>query len=339
VTGVRAVSQGKPWPHFDLDEHVRTWNRNRDKTLPYFLFINIYDPHDPYRVREVNPWIPETSSRDEAEFIQSRYTIPSSLCDGVPQADHLAILRGLYLGDVASADAQVARLLAILDETDDAPSRVTIVTADHGEHLGENRLMGHQFTVRNAALHIPMIITGLPGLEPAVIERPVELRQVHRSIRCWALGESCPASLPTSNTTNDLESEALEPIFAIYSDSVARLPRSVVSQFGLPEPEKLSDVGRTKCSQEDPVFGDLVSMIRYPMKITWFERSDPVLHDLSWDAAERSNLMKIQPEVAAALLDELEEFVRVNIREHQPLDHPELSEDALRTLKSLGYIE
>jgi len=214
-----------------------------------------------------------------------------------------------------------------------------IVTSDHGEHLGENRLMGHQFSVRNAVLHIPMIITGLPDLEPAVIERPVELRQVQRSIRCWALGESCPASLPINNTTNDLESEASEPIFGIYSDSVARLPRSLVSQFGFPEREKLADLGRTKCSPKDRVFGDMVSMIRYPMKITWFEKGDPVLHDLSWDAAEQSNQMKVQPEVASALLRELEAFVRVNIQERQPVDHPELSEDGLRTLKSLGYIE
>ena len=80
-------------------------------------------------------------------------------------------------------------------------------------------------------------------------------------------------------------------------------------------------------------------MLRYPMKITWFEEGDPALHDLDWDPAEISNQMSRQPEVGAALLKELETFVRANIIERKPTDHPALSEEGYRMLKSLGYIE
>jgi hypothetical protein len=323
----------------ELIERVEQWNRLRDKSLPFFLFVNIFDPHDPYEVRKVNPWIPENVRPDEARFIQSKYPIPNSLCDGVPTKEHLAVLRGLYLGDVAAADAKLEKLLEILDEDGDGDSLLVVATADHGEHLGESRLMGHQFTVRSPALHVPLIVSGLPAAVGAIIERAVEIRQIHHSLLCWALGESCEASLPIMSKSSHVESESPEPIFSIYSDSIARLPEWVVGQLDIPDHQKFVYRARSKCSPQDRVFGEMVSMIRYPMKITWFAENDPVLHDLSWDPMERFDQMESQPLLAAKLREELDEFVRANMTERDVQDLPELSEESVRALKSLGYIE
>jgi hypothetical protein len=324
---------------FDVVEGLRKWNQLRDKSRPFFLFINILDAHSPFKVRDVNPWIPENVSRDEAEFIGHHYNIPLSLCRGVPSRKHLEVLRGLYLGNVAAADQKLEMLLGILDRESDADSRLTIVTSDHGEHLGENRLMGHRFSVGNPVLHIPMLVSGLPNADPATIDSPVELRQIRASLLCWALGVACPTSLPIASAPLNQGSEPSEPIVGIYSDSVAEMPKWLVDELKIANYPPFAEQSRSKCGKQDRVFGDMVSMLRYPLKVTWFEEYDPVLHDLSWDPMERFDQMEKQPELGSALLEELEAFVRVNVIERDRGDIPDLSEEGIRALKSLGYIQ
>jgi hypothetical protein len=338
--GIDARRRGQISAPFQLLDRIHEWNRQRDRARPYFLFVNIFDAHDPYEVHDSNAWSPKEIAHSEIEYVASRYEIPRSLCDGVPTRKHLEILRGLYLGDVASADAKLGEILRILEKGDEATPRIVVATSDHGEHLGENRLMGHRFSVRNATLQIPMVVVGVPDTEPTIIDLPVELRSLRSSLLCWALGQSCASSLPT--TAEDRDPQALAKqgaIFSLYSDSVVSLPDWMRDRLGISREEELPSLARAKCRRDEPVFGDMVSMIRYPMKITWFSESEPVLHDLRWDTAERSNQMERQPELAATLLAEIEAFVRDNVHARDVGHVPELSEAAAGRLEKLGYID
>ena len=71
------------------------------------------------------------------------------------------------MGNVSRADENLGVILKIMEEGDEVTPRIVVATSDHGEYLGENRLMGHRFSVRNAALQIPLIVTRLPGVRPA----------------------------------------------------------------------------------------------------------------------------------------------------------------------------
>jgi hypothetical protein len=330
---MKARRLGETHERFRLLDRLREWNDQRDKSRPYFLFVNIFDAHDPYAVRDTNAWVPEDVSHSEIEFIASKYEVPRALCDAVPIKKHLEVLRGLYMGNVSRADENLGVILKIVEEGDEVTPRIVVATSDHGEHLGENRLMGHRFSVRNAALHIPLIVTGLPGVRPAAIEEPVELRSVRASLLCWALGRSCSEALPTESDAN--RSQA---IFSLYSDSVVSLPQWMLDRLDMKREDEVPSRARARCRDEDLVFGDMVSMIRYPMKITWFSNNDPVLHDLSWDPAERSNQILHQPDLAASLIQEVEAFVRKNVLEREEPIAPALSEEAAQRLKELGYI-
>jgi len=332
------VDESPPKP-FDVVGRVRDWDAQRDKSLPYFLFVNIFEPHDPYAVRKENRWVRSEKPISEIEYIASRYPIPESICDGLPDADALDVLHGLYLGDVSGADVKVNRILEMLEPRAGVSPPLTIITADHGEHFGENRLMGHQFSVRNAVLHIPMLVTGLPEIEPAVVDQPVELRQIRQSLHCWALDASCPADLPLGKAVEPTASETTTPIFSVYSDSITRFPTELVDQFGVPEDGGGRDPSRLRCKDEDPVFGTMVSMIRYPWKAIWFDQHPPLLYDLSWDPQEQSNQMSVQPDRAMALFEELDTFVAEKVVDRDVPSVPGLSEEGYRALKSLGYIE
>jgi hypothetical protein len=180
------------------------------------------------------------------------------------------------------------------------------------------------------------VVSGVDDLAPGVVEGAVELRSIRQSLLCWALGKGCPAKLATATLEPPSDGE---PIFSIWSERSFDLGNTVLEKLGMPagfdrvtEPLKL-------CEPSDRVFGELVSMIRYPMKINWYSDAAPTLHDLSWDPWERSDLMGKELEVEPRLAEELESFVAARVRDRDTSAVRELSDEAAYKLKSLGYAE
>ena len=95
---------------------------------------------------------------------------------------------------------------------------------------------------------------------------------------------------------------------------------------------------RQFCVPSDPVFGAMASFVRFPYKFYWFERYPPSLYDLSWDPHERSNLVRIEPELAGRLEDDLKRVIEGTrlLADDPP---PELSDAAREALRALGYVD
>ncbi len=72
-----------------------------------------------------------------------------------------AALRATYCGMVSEVDAAIGRILARLEEWDLLERTLVIVTGDHGEMLGDHRLLGKEGYFAEA-VHVPLIIR-LPG--------------------------------------------------------------------------------------------------------------------------------------------------------------------------------
>lgn len=108
-----------------------------------FLWLHLYDPHDPY---------------EPPEPYASRYA-------GRP-----------YDGEVAWTDELVGRLddaLARLGLRDEA---LLVVTSDHGEGLGEHGEAGHGFFAYQSTLRVPFLARG-PGVVPGT-RVPVTVRAI-----------------------------------------------------------------------------------------------------------------------------------------------------------------
>ncbi|HSR49959.1 MAG TPA: sulfatase-like hydrolase/transferase [Acidobacteriota bacterium] len=118
--GDRTVDQVLEW----LDE-----NASGSAPSPLFLWVHLFDPHDPY----------EPPSPYKEKFAQSPYD-----------------------GEVAFADAQVGRLLKALKEKDVYERSLIVLMGDHGEGLGEHGEETHGFFIYNSTLHIPLVMK-FPG--------------------------------------------------------------------------------------------------------------------------------------------------------------------------------
>jgi arylsulfatase A-like enzyme len=98
------------------------WFRSR-AGRPRFLWIHVYDPHAPY---------------DPPEPFRARFA------------------SDLYLGEVAATDDALAPLLEALRTTRPAP--LLVVTADHGEALGDHGELTHGLFAYEATLHVPLFV-------------------------------------------------------------------------------------------------------------------------------------------------------------------------------------
>ena len=106
---------------------------------PWFLWVHYYDPHAPYEP-------------------------PGDLAERFRKAP--------YDGEIAFVDRQLARLIGSLDAGNQAARTVVLVTADHGESLGEHGEGTHGIFVYDATIRIPWVMAG-PQIPEGRVSRTV----------------------------------------------------------------------------------------------------------------------------------------------------------------------
>jgi arylsulfatase A-like enzyme len=317
------------------DVGVRRWAAAREPGRPAFVFVNLFDPHAPYEIRPTNRFVP-AGTPDHA--IRGRIFSPGRfLCGGLPSEEQIEILKGLYLGEVAAADAKVAKILQAV-RTGVEGRLIVIVTSDHGEFFGERRLMGHEFGLYEPVLRIPLVVHGAPGARTGRVDEAVALADLAPSILRWA-GEGVPDGL--EGRALPLPGDAAQPprsLMAAYSDRHLRAPAAWKGVPGMADRVLDKNIMRQFCVPSDPVFGAMASFVRFPYKFYWFERYPPALYNLSWDPHERSNLAQIEPELAGRLEGDLKRVLEGTrlLADDPP---PELSDAAREALRALGYAD
>lgn len=318
----------------DVVETVTGWLRNRRSERPFFVFVNVIDPHWPYEIRAQNPFLPPGVTTEQAAAA-SQWP-PDWFCADRATAADWAVQYGLYLGDVAAADAKLGRLAASLHEAGFTSNLITIVTSDHGEHFGEHRLASHQFSVREALLHVPLVVHGVPNVVPSVIDDPVQLADLTPTILGW-VGLPIPSNLsgrpiPTRQgngaAPRDIIADFLDP--AEWLDPAdplqARLGRGQVAAL------------RSHCRPDDRVWGDMRALIRFPLKLIWFKRFPAELYNLNQDPSEDHDVAAQFPQVTAHLVAELDaRFTTASGASHVAQATATLPPAVVEQLKALGY--
>jgi arylsulfatase A-like enzyme len=133
-----------------VDSAIAWLRRNGDQR--FFLFLHTYQVHDPY------------TPPPQYDVFES-YRLDGKEYVGGPDASTTVRARLGYAGDLLHTDAHVARLLAALDELGRRDDTVVVVTADHGEALGEHDAIGHNWYIYEPVLRVPLLIRA-PGRVP-----------------------------------------------------------------------------------------------------------------------------------------------------------------------------
>jgi arylsulfatase A-like enzyme len=150
-----------------VDRALALW-AGRDRLRPTFLYVHFMDMHIPRRLPEGTPLQPvpdydwrarfrpdgePSFDRDRRDW--SRY----DASDFTP--DDRAHYAAVYDTRLRYADTQLGRLFATLERDDPGlRNTIVVVTADHGEELGENERIEHPPSLSDAVQHIPLIVAG-----------------------------------------------------------------------------------------------------------------------------------------------------------------------------------
>jgi len=145
---------------------------------PFFLYVHYNEPHRPYEPPlSYRSRFTDGLDRSPEECVALARDLHDEatrrIAEGLPlSAEDWAAVTAMYDAEIAYADEMVGRLLdSIRSLVDREPA--TVVTADHGELLGERDLFGHFYEPIDALVHVPTVVRGVPevtGRHPGVVQ-------------------------------------------------------------------------------------------------------------------------------------------------------------------------
>lgn len=146
-----------------VDDFLAWYDGQRDPSRPLFALLHFSDPGPPFS--PPSPW--DTLYADP----KADETFNRSWGTGRSSADHdrgqveidqaqLAILEGLYDGELSFTDTETGRLIAALRARDGLDNTVIVVTGSHGLEFLDHGGLGSGHTLYQELLHVPLIMSG-----------------------------------------------------------------------------------------------------------------------------------------------------------------------------------
>jgi choline-sulfatase len=250
-----------------------------DRRAPFFAWVHFFDPHQP---------------------------LEAALEDRVGAASP-------YDAEVTAADRATGRVIDALRAAGVLDDTIVIVTADHGESLGEHGEATHAIFVYDATVRVPLIVRH-PATLPAgrVYDGPVRLVDVMPTVLGWLAIEGASETQGT-DLGPAWKGGAQPPLLPQYTESL------------------LSELG----------FGMAPLHAIRKDGFKWIRAPRSELYDLRADPGELTNLHPSKDArvtgIAAELDQELEKVLQASRPRAAARENP-MTRETLETLQSLGYL-
>jgi arylsulfatase A-like enzyme len=161
---------GTHWSEVVANETMGFLDRASSSEKPFFMYVAFNAPHDPrqspkeyvdmYPLEHVgvpDNFLPEYPYKDE---IGCSATLRDEMLAPFPRTEYaVKVHRQEYYAIISHLDAQIARILAHLEETGQAENTYIFFTADHGLSVGQHGLMGKQ-NMYDHSMRPPLMVVG-----------------------------------------------------------------------------------------------------------------------------------------------------------------------------------
>jgi len=253
--------------------------------------------------RHALQWIEE--NRQERFFMFLHYFDPHLLHDP-PEPYASEFFDDPYDGEIAYVDAGVGEVIDALKRLDLFDRTLVVVTADHGEMLGEHGELSHGWFVYESAIRVPLIFRA-PGIDPGVRDEPAGLIDIVPTI-CALLELPCPEGIDGVDLAPILRGGGELAARELYCESL--------------EPTKYG------CNPLLALVGE---------RHKYIETTRPEMYDLHDDPQESRNLLMQEPERGAASRERLASLLAEQGRGRSDAS-TSLDEDSQRRIEALGYV-
>lgn len=179
----------------EISPTVFDWLERNSEEDDWFLYVNYWDPHTPYRAPEdygnpfknepLEPFFTEERLEEHKKAIgphtsQELYQYHSNQIPHLPRAlgkltdfeDLRTYIDGYDIG-VHYVDSHIGKIMDYLKEKGIYEDTAIIITADHGENLGELAIYAEHATADNATTNIPLIMKW-PGVKENTVNKGLQ---------------------------------------------------------------------------------------------------------------------------------------------------------------------
>jgi arylsulfatase A-like enzyme len=305
---------------------VRGWlDDQRDPATPFFLFVHFNEAHARYHPPRSysRRFLPRNDLSRALRVNQDPYRYIAGATQ--MSADDLAFLVGLYDGEIAYLDEKIRELVGFLHHRGLTDDTLIVITADHGENLGEHALLGHVFCVYDTLLHVPLILRYPPLWRGGEREtRTVQTVDVFATIVDLL-------NLQDPTLEQQLQGFSLLPQTSNSRPNYAvaeRAHRSLSKPFRNYPSFDYSGLERSQRA---------IRTARH--KYIWASDGQCELYDLQADPDETQNIIDRRPDLAGKMQQMLADWRQDHAAaEEEYGSAPELDEALRRHLQGLGYV-
>lgn len=276
---------------------------------PFFVWLHYFDPHLPYEapsnydtVRDgPHDWY-GLSGDERAALVQS----PGGVARMIARYD----------AEIAYMDDQLGRVLRYVEAQHPPSSLLTIITADHGESMGEHGIYWGR-RLYEPSLHVPLLIRA-PGIDRQACVDEQQTSHV----------DLFPTIMEVLRLRTAYDGPGESLLGRIRGDTHPEPTTAVANRF-----------------VRDGDTGEMWSIRRDGRKLIWSGAyirnvfripAKEELYDLRADQAESVNLIGRLSEVTGAFRSLLEAYRKSRDTTARPLDTQD--PDALERLRTLGYV-
>lgn len=251
------------------------WGLSKERK-PFFSWVHLFDPHQPYQ----------------------------------PPAWARTVSPSLYDGEIAFVDKELGRLFTALRQSGQMNNTIVIITADHGESLGEHNEKTHAIFIYGSTVHVPLIVR-FPRLLPSgsVYNGPVRSTDIVPTLLSLLKLKGAEET-QGSNLLPATLGKVRPPDLPQYSESL------------------LAEVGFGMA----PLYG----LQKDGHK--WIRAPRPELYDLKADPRELVNVYDNNRSLASKLDEELGRIMEKGYKGPATAADNPMNRETLDMLQSLGYL-
>jgi choline-sulfatase len=210
-----------------VEDYVDVWHGRRavewieqyNDDKPFFLWVGFPGPHDPFDApaeavsRFAGADIPMPKSVERPELPEEEGPYKTFLRRMLAYSDSatmddaaIVAMRRAYYANIALIDDAVGRIVDALQKRGILDDTWLIYTSDHGEMMGEHRLMA-KMVFYEPAVKVPLIVRPPKGAAARVVNEPVQLMDLAATCREIAGAADIPESAASSLVSTIVKNE------------------------------------------------------------------------------------------------------------------------------------
>lgn len=240
---------------------------------PFMLTVSFTSPHSPfvieqkywdlYNHNDIESPAVKPLELDEMDHLSRNLHYCQARDKFTVTDEHRRMARHGYYGMISYIDDKIGELVEVLEKTGLAENTIIIVTADHGEMMGERGMWFKQHFFEWAA-KVPLIIRYPKHWKPSVVSQNVSLVDLMPTMLDLAKGSSF------DEYASEIDGQSLVP--ALEGNSL-QMSDVIISEFAA-----------------DGSTGPSRMVKKGPWKLMWLEGQDTLLYNVEDDPNELNNL-------------------------------------------------